>query len=52
MTAASTSRAITAAVQAAGYAGYAEVEIFNAAIWAAPPDETATAMRRFAELLG
>ena len=32
---------ITAAVLAAGYAGYIEVEIFNEAIWTAPPDETA-----------
>jgi sugar phosphate isomerase/epimerase len=39
---------ITAAVAAAGYAGYVEVEIFNEAIWNAPPDETAaTARDRF-----
>jgi sugar phosphate isomerase/epimerase len=45
--------AISAAVEAAGYTGYAEVEIFNAEIWAAPPDETAaTVRRRFAELAG
>jgi sugar phosphate isomerase/epimerase len=44
---------ISAAVEAAGYTGYAEVEIFNAEIWAAPPDETvATVRRRFAELAG
>jgi sugar phosphate isomerase/epimerase len=46
-------RAITKLVLATGYTGYAEVEIMNAEIWAAPPDETATeAMHRFAELLG
>ena len=28
---------VTAAVAAAGYTGYIEVEIFNEAIWAAPP---------------
>jgi sugar phosphate isomerase/epimerase len=32
---------ISAAVAAAGYAGYVEVEIFNEAVWNAPPDETA-----------
>jgi sugar phosphate isomerase/epimerase len=32
---------ITAAVAAAGYQGYIEVEIFNEAVWSAPPDETA-----------
>ena len=36
---------ITAAVLAAGYAGYIEVEIFNEAIWTAPPDETAASVR-------
>jgi sugar phosphate isomerase/epimerase len=46
-------RAISAQVLAAGYDGYAEVEIFNAEIWDAPADETATIVRRrFAELLG
>jgi sugar phosphate isomerase/epimerase len=45
--------AISAQVQAAGYSGYAEVEIFNQQIWDAPPDETAaTVRRRFAELAG
>jgi sugar phosphate isomerase/epimerase len=44
---------ISAHVEAAGYAGYAEVEIFNQQIWDAPPDETAaTVRRRFAELAG
>jgi sugar phosphate isomerase/epimerase len=46
-------RSITRLVLAAGYQGYLEVEIFNAEIWAAPPDETAAEVRhRFAELLG
>jgi sugar phosphate isomerase/epimerase len=44
---------ISARVQAAGYAGYAEVEIFSEQIWAAPPGETAaTVCRRFASLSG
>ena len=39
---------VTAAVAAAGYTGHIEVEIFNEAIWAAPPDETAaTVTKRF-----
>ena len=37
---------ITAAVAAAGYDGPIEVEIFNEAIWAAPPDETAGTVRQ------
>jgi len=37
---------ITAAVTAAGYAGYIEVEIFNETIWNAPPDETAATVRK------
>jgi sugar phosphate isomerase/epimerase len=42
---------ISAEVQAAGYAGYTEIEIFNELIWDAPPDETAaTIRRRFAAL--
>jgi len=46
-------RSITKLVLAAGYQGYAEVEILNAEIWAAPPDETAAEIRhRFARLLG
>ena len=46
-------RSITAQVLAAGYTGYAEVEIFNQDIWDAPADETAATVRsRFAELLG
>jgi len=36
---------ISAAVAAAGYAGYVETEIFNERIWAAPPDETAATVR-------
>ena len=36
---------ITAAVTAAGYAGDIEVEIFNQAIWSAPPAKTATLIR-------
>jgi sugar phosphate isomerase/epimerase len=43
---------ISAAVTAAGYDGYVEVEIFNAAVWAAPPDQTAATVReRFADVL-
>ena len=37
---------ISAAVAAAGYAGYVEVEIFNEAVWNAPPDETAATVRK------
>lgn len=36
---------LTQAVEAAGYQGMIEVEIFNEAIWAAPPDETARTVR-------
>jgi sugar phosphate isomerase/epimerase len=44
---------ITRQVVAAGYRGFAEIEIFNQAVWDAPPDDTAaTVRRRFAELLG
>jgi sugar phosphate isomerase/epimerase len=44
---------ITAQVLAAGYRGFAEVEIFRQEIWDAPADETAaTVRRRFGELLG
>ena len=44
---------ISAAVTAAGYHGYVEVEIFNADVWAAPPDQTAAVVReRFAAVLG
>ena len=44
---------ITAQVVAAGYRGWAEVEIFSRPVWDAPPDDTAaTVRRRFAELLG
>jgi sugar phosphate isomerase/epimerase len=43
---------ISAAVAAAGYQGYVEVEIFNAGIWDAPPDQTAAVVReRFAAAL-
>ena len=37
---------ISAAVAAAGYAGDIEVEIFNEAVWGAPPDETAATVRK------
>ncbi len=37
---------ISAAVAAAGSAGYVEVEIFNEAVWDAPPDETAATVRK------
>jgi sugar phosphate isomerase/epimerase len=44
---------ITGLVLAAGYEGYAEVELFNQEIWDAPGDDTvATVKRRFGELLG
>ena len=44
---------VTAAVTAAGYHGDVEVEIFNAEVWAAPPDRTAATVReRFAAILG
>jgi sugar phosphate isomerase/epimerase len=44
---------VSAAVTAAGYRGYVEVEIFNADIWAAPADQTAATVRaRFAAALG
>jgi sugar phosphate isomerase/epimerase len=44
---------ITAGVTAAGYDGYVETEIFNADVWAAPPDQTAATVReRFATVLG
>jgi sugar phosphate isomerase/epimerase len=43
---------ISASVTAAGYAGYVEVEIFNAQVWDAPPDQTAaTVLERFAAVL-
>ena len=42
---------ITAQVLAAGYGGYAEVEIFRREVWDAPPDDTAaTVRRRFEDL--
>jgi len=44
---------VTAAVTAAGYDGDVEVEIFNAQVWDAPPDQTAAKVReRFAAVLG
>ena len=44
---------ISASVAAAGYDGYVEVEIFNAEVWDAPPDQTAATVReRFAAVLG
>jgi len=43
---------LCAAVEAAGYTGDIEVEIFNADVWAADPDEVLTTMRkRYAELI-
>ncbi len=40
-------------MNAAGYQGYVEVEIFNQDVWDAPPDETASEVKhRFTELLG
>jgi sugar phosphate isomerase/epimerase len=44
---------VTAAVDAAGYDGYVEVEIFNAEVWDAPADQTAvTVKQRFVTVLG
>lgn len=44
---------LTRQVLAAGYTGYAEVEIFNQEVWDAPADETASTVRaRFAAVLG
>jgi sugar phosphate isomerase/epimerase len=44
---------ITAQVLAAGYRGWAEVEIFSQQVWDAQPDDTAaTVRRRFGDLLG
>jgi sugar phosphate isomerase/epimerase len=44
---------VTRQVLAAGYTGYAEVEIFSQEVWDAPPDETASTVKaRFAALLG
>ncbi len=41
---------ITGLILAAGYDGYAEVEILNRAVWDAPADETAHTVRsRFAK---
>jgi sugar phosphate isomerase/epimerase len=43
---------LCAAVDAAGYTGDIEVEIFNADVWAADPDDVLTTMkRRYAELI-
>jgi sugar phosphate isomerase/epimerase len=44
---------VSAAVAAAGYDGYVEVEIFNADVWAAPAEQTLRTVRdRFAAVLG
>jgi sugar phosphate isomerase/epimerase len=44
---------ISAAVEAAGYTGYIEVEIFNQQIWEAPSDDTAALVKeRYARLPG
>jgi len=44
---------VAAAVTAAGYDGDVEVEIFNAEVWDAPPDQTAaTVVERFTGVLG
>lgn len=44
---------LTRQVLAAGYEGYAEVEIFNQDMWDTPADDVAATVRaRFAELLG
>ena len=44
---------ITRAVAEAGYTGDVEVEIFNADVWAADPDEVLTRVRtRLGELIG
>jgi sugar phosphate isomerase/epimerase len=46
-------RPIAAAVDAAGYRGYVEVEIFNELIWAAPGDQIVARVRRsFTEWFG
>ena len=46
-------RPVTASVTEAGYDGDVEVEIFNAAVWDAPADQTAaTVKERFAVVLG
>jgi sugar phosphate isomerase/epimerase len=46
-------RRIAGLVDAAGYTGYVEVEIFNAEVWARPGDETVrTVVDRFATHLG
>lgn len=43
---------ISAAVTAAGYRGYVEVEIFNAEVWNAPADQTAaTVLERFTTVM-
>jgi sugar phosphate isomerase/epimerase len=43
---------IVAAVDAAGYRGWVEVEIFNEAVWSAPGDDTVRLLReRFAALI-
>lgn len=42
---------ISRAVAAAGYAGDVEVEIFNADVWAADPDEVVATMKERYERL-
>jgi sugar phosphate isomerase/epimerase len=42
---------IAAAVDAAGYRGWVEVEIFNERIWATPGDETLRVMRERFDLV-
>jgi sugar phosphate isomerase/epimerase len=44
---------MVAALLAAGYTGFVEIEIFNQEVWDAPADQTAATIRqRFAGLLG
>ena len=46
-------RPIAAAVEAAGYRGWVEVEIFNEEVWSTPGDQTLSVMKdRFAKELG
>ena len=43
---------LPAAVTAAGYTGAVEAEIFNQAVWAAPPDKTAATVAERFGLIG
>ena len=46
-------RRLTGQVLAAGYDGYAEVEIFNQEVWDTPAEQVAATVKaRFAQLLG